>query len=294
MPGLFSRKQAPAARDYRPEDTPATPAGLFFFLLKTHFGSLVKLNLLYFLFLLPTVVWLFIMIQMINGVLTRAHIVEETVILSDLIPYLNLFLMGCVVTLLPVGPAQCGLAYVLRYLSQDKHVFVREDFFDALKANWKQGLTMIFIDGLIMSLGFIAIITYSVYAAQNQFLLFFCYFILVVLAFFLMMNKTIFPMIVTYEMRLFAIIKTSMILTLARLPRSIIATLLSTAPLLLVIGFSLYGNMSIGLTVGLIYYILIGCSLSGLIDASYSNMTFKDLLITPEDSESRTNPEDQA
>jgi len=287
MPGLFSRNQAPAARDYRPDDNPTTPLGVFFTVLRINFGNIVKVNFLYFLFMIPTIAWLIIHVLMLNNTLENAAILEQELQLTDLIPMVNMLLLGCIVTELPLGPAKCGLAYVMRFLSQDEHSFVVDDFFAAYKANWKQGLVMNLITSCINALAFMAIVSYWVESATNSFFMVFVYALMIMMVVYIMMQQFFYPFIVTYDMSLYSIIRTTMILAISRLPLSLLSLVLTS---LIGAGLTFYAlmyNMSIGLTVGLLFFAILGYALNQLIRSSFVHAIFNDMLVTPDSGRNR-------
>ena len=53
------------------------------------------------------------------------------------------------VLLIPLGLAQAGMTHVARNLARDRHSFGISDFFDTIKANWKQSLIVGIINLLI-------------------------------------------------------------------------------------------------------------------------------------------------
>ncbi len=281
MAGLFSRNQGPAPRDFRPEDNPTSPVGVFMTVLKVNFGNIVKLNLFYFLFTLPTLAWIFYNVMLINGVLENAVILQQETTFLDIVPYLSYFLLGLCVTELPLGPAKCGLAYVMRFLSQDEHSFIIDDFLAAYKENWKQGIAMNLIVCVVYWLVYIAVVSYAVRSSANAILMAPAYVLLVLFVFFCVMQQYLFPMIVTYDMSLIRIIRTSMLLTIARLPRNVLSFILAFAVGAAIFAFSLMQNMTVGVTLGVLWFALLGFALSQMIRSSFVHRTFKEMLVTP-------------
>lgn len=287
MPGLFSRNQAPAPRDFRPEDNPSSPVGVFFTVLRINFGNIVKLNLFYFLFTLPSLAWMFYNVMLINGVLENATILQQELSFLDIVPYLSYFLIGLCVTEIPLGPAKCGMAYVMRFLSQDEHSFIIDDFLAAYKENWKQGIIANLVINIVYVLVYIATISYSVRSAGNPWLMVPVYVLFVLFALFCIMQQYVFPLIVTYEMDLRQILRTALLLTLARLPRNILSFVLASAVGAAIAVFSLMQNMTIGITVGILYFAILGFAIAQMIRSSFVHRTFRDMLVTPEDAEAQ-------
>ena len=64
--------------------------------------------------------------------------------------------------LIPHGLAQAGMTNVARNLARDRHSFGISDFFDTIKANWKQALIVSIINLLVtIALGFGVLFYYN-------------------------------------------------------------------------------------------------------------------------------------
>ena len=59
---------------------------------------------------------------------------------------LNLLYLLCCIPVVTIGPATCGLVYILRNFANEKPVFMVSDFFDAFKSNFKQGFVLGLLD----------------------------------------------------------------------------------------------------------------------------------------------------
>ena len=55
---------------------------------------------------------------------------------------LNLLYLICCIPIFTIGPATAGMMYVLRNMANERPTFVVEDFFDAFKKNFKQGVVV--------------------------------------------------------------------------------------------------------------------------------------------------------
>ena len=66
---------------------------------------------------------------------------------------LNLPYVLCCIPIVTIGPATCGLVYILRNFANEKPVFMVSDFFDAFKSNFKQGFVLGILD--ILSTGIV-------------------------------------------------------------------------------------------------------------------------------------------
>ncbi|MBR4950074.1 MAG: YesL family protein [Clostridia bacterium] len=75
---------------------------------------------------------------------------------------LNVIYIIFCIPIVTIGPATCGLAYVLRKFANDEHAEVFSDFFDAFKKNFKQGLIVGIIEILFVAAFFYALQFYTI------------------------------------------------------------------------------------------------------------------------------------
>jgi uncharacterized membrane protein YesL len=73
---------------------------------------------------------------------------------------LNLLYLLCCIPIVTIGPATCGLVYILRNFANEKPVFMVSDFFDAFKSNFKQGFALGILDILTSGIVAIALLWY--------------------------------------------------------------------------------------------------------------------------------------
>ena len=73
---------------------------------------------------------------------------------------LNLLYLVCCIPIVTIGPATCGLVYILRNFANEKPVFMVSDFFDAFKSNFKQGFVIGLFDLLTTGIVSVALIWY--------------------------------------------------------------------------------------------------------------------------------------
>lgn len=174
------------------------------------------------------------------------------------------------------GIGSTGQMYVLRNWARDEHAFLWQDYKAAIKANWKQGLVVGLLNGLSIFICYIAYFTYGDMAANNSFFLIPQMLMIVLLLVWWMMNEIIFPMMVTYKMTIRQLLRNSAIMVIARLPLSfviLLGSLLVPAAILFLIPY-----VQISLLVLILFYGLIGYSLTGFVYASYANSCFDKFL----------------
>ena len=132
-------------------------------------------------------------------------------------------------TLFTFGLVNVGTAYILRNIAMGEPVFVWNDFWYAVKRNWKQALPFgafdLVVNGILIFNIASMIITESVFFTSMMFwsnlVIFLVYFI---------MRYYIYVQMVTFDLKIFKILKNSLIFTLIGMKRNILP-LLSTAVL---------------------------------------------------------------
>ena len=165
-----------------------------------------------------------------------------------------------------------GMMYVLRNWARDDHSFMWQDFREAIKDNWKQSLPLGIMNGLSFLLFFVAWTTYADFAARSSWLFGIAQgLMLVLLIIWWMMNEVIYVMMVTYQMKLFTLIRNSVLMVVARLPIAFLILLGSVGfPfLIMMIPFAPYNILVI-----VIIYLLIGFAFTGFVQASFANSCF--------------------
>lgn len=291
--------------DFRKDDLPTTRWQLFWDTLKTRLSGLVRLNLMYFVVWIPTVIVLFLAITRMYTFIMPA--VQETVdekgstvysvitnengepiysweqagieatevpnVLNSILLRALLFLVPCIAI---TGPATAGVSYVTRNWSRDEHAFIWSDFIDALKANWKLSLPVSLITGLAPLIGYMCWTFYGE-MAQNQMIMMVPQVLTVMIVILWALAVTyMHPMIVSYELGFKGIIKNSFLLGIAKLPKSVGIRLLHCVPTLIALAviFVFGVDPMVVLLILAGYYALFGLSLSRFITASYTNAIF--------------------
>ncbi len=138
-------------------------------------------------------------------------------------------------SLLTFGIINAGTAYILRNMAMGDPVFVWTDFWYAVKRNWKQALPFGIADGLINVL-----LIFNLYTTMSApdfivSMMFWSNIIVFILYFF--MRCYIYVQMVTFDLKIFKIIKNSFIFALIGLKRNIMAILGAALFLLLEIFF---------------------------------------------------------
>jgi uncharacterized membrane protein YesL len=252
--GFFNRMYYgdPRKPDLKKEDLKGNRFKLFFTVLPIRFWQLIQLNLLYSIFWIPA----FVLLQ------AQLLITQET---GD--PVSILFYLLMIPCLMLAGPATAAVSYIIRNWARDEHAWVWSDFKDAWKENWKQGLLMMLINGIVFMLFNVNLIFYGQMARENIIYSFLYYFMIMLFILFAMMNMFIFPMMVTYRLKLRQMIKNAFILTMVRLPRTFLIFILAAAIILL--------SLSVLLSIP---FFIVGLTFPAFIMISYVNWIFDEYI----------------
>ncbi len=123
------------------------------------------------------------------------------------------------VAFIGAGPASAGLNYVLGCFADDCHTFIWQDFRDKFKENFKQSLLVFVIDLIVFVLLSFAFIIYYSFGGAIGYIR---YIIAVIGVIFAAMHLYIYPMLVSYELKIKDIYKNAFILTMGKLPVNLI------------------------------------------------------------------------
>ncbi len=289
--GFFNRMYNgnPNRPDINPEDLPRNKYELFFTTLGVRFGDLIKANLLYAVFLLPALVWTVLSFTAINAIPLELTPDEMT---AQMLGSLHVYLLGLIPCLTLAGPPTAGITYILRNWSRDEHAWLWSDFKEHMGKNWKQAAVLGLIMGLALYLGFITLYNYSALMAQNQWMWIMQLIFIVLMVLFLLSFIYAFPMMVTYKLKVTQILRNSLMLALGRLPFTILFGALALLPVLAaLIAFILVKN-GIPLLVFVVFYLLLGFTLTGFVFNSYTNATFLRLM-RADTEDTHMDPEDR-
>ena len=295
--------------DFRKEDMPENRWELFWDTLRTRLSALCRLNLMYMLIWLPTMIVLLLTfmggLSNLNAIVaakegtlqaaveqsdgeenavtyTEEQITEmKNVNIPD---YLRVLLSSTLLTLIPciaiTGPATAGVAYVTRNWARDEHAFIWSDFKDAVKENWKQSLVISLITAVLPFLIYIGWTFYGQMAQQQAFMVIPQMLLLFLGLIWALSVTYMYPLLVTYQLKLKDLLRNGLLLGIARLPMSVGVRLLHCVPTLLCVLLAYLWNPMYGALILFGYYLLIGYTLSRFVTASYTNSVFDRFLNT--------------
>ena len=260
--------------DLTPEDLPRNRWALFFAMLRMRWGKLIQLNLIFLLFLLPMVIWGGINIVTMNQV--AIGVLDGTSDASMLLSLLFFWLLVNIPLSIPAGLGQAGMAFICRNWARDQHAWAWTDFIDTIKKNWKQAIGVSLLTSAGTYLLAVAFVQYPAIVGSPLFGVFLQALVGVMMAVLWLIQILIWPMMVTYQLKFGTLLRNSAVLIIARLP---FAVALGIVILLPIVAVALVPS-GIVMILGVLYYAVIGLSLTGFMGASFANAVF-DRYINP-------------
>ena len=260
--------------DYTKDDLPETRWQLFWEMLRVRFSALMRLNLMY------VVVWLPTMIVLMMGVLGifSGLITEEGELVANAADVLYSIINSTLLLLIPciaiTGIATPGVAYVTRNWSRDEHAFIWSDFKDATKDNWKQGVLTSVLTSVMPLIVYLGWNFYGEYALTSPLMTIPQVLVLMIGILWAISVTYMHPLIVSYKLSFKGVMRNALLLAIARLPMSVGIRLLHCLPTAIALGLAFVTNPLYCVLGLFLYYLLIGFSLSRFITASFTNGVF--------------------
>lgn len=124
---------------------------------------------------------------------------------------LNLLFLVCCIPIVTIGPAICGMIYVLRNYANEKPTFLLSDFLDAFKSNWKQGFALWLLFTIISVVAGISFFWYFVNSATSWAMLIPYALCILFCLIFLFVQFYAYLMAITVELKLRYILKNCLI-----------------------------------------------------------------------------------
>ncbi len=250
-PGRGVDKDAPEKRGFF----------LFFDILFRKFWRIISLSLSYTLFSIPAMLVYFFLTMFLQLWLSP---IKEPVVVIYFSTYATLFLT----CFLGAGPASAGQIYVLRNFSREDHSWVWEDLWTQAKANFKQGICVFLLDLVVLivlcSAAFMYLTQGSNMPMPPLMTMVFGFLAVLLLVIWFMMHFFIYPLMVTLDMHIGAILRTAAQLTMAKLPQCIVIFLLSIAVFALFLALYM---VNVGL---IVLFAVLGFSLTTFIYVYYA------------------------
>lgn len=237
---------------------------LFFSIYFRKFWNLVKLNLLFFAFCSPVFIS-FICISYQQKILA---------------------IVFAVIGLFTVVPATCGMFYVLRNYTQERHAFLFSDFIDAFKNNYKQAILVTLIDIVVF---FVLFNSYFFWSngdvAMPQLLKTIASaFIIMISIIYIFMHYYMYTLIVSFYLNLKQLFKNCFIFAIVGLWRNILITII-----LLILSVGLY---IVAFSPGIVLFFTIAFSTLAFIVSFITYPLIKKYMIDPVLNEQKNDEND--
>lgn len=136
-----------------------------------------------------------------------------------------LIIFGCLacLTFLTFGLVNCGCAHLLRSAVRQEPVFLFQDFFGAMKKNWKQGLILGILDLLFLFLILYDIWVFYLNYQASYFMSIGFFLSLGIFVLYLFARMYFYMLTITFDLSLYKIIKNSFIFAFLGFKRNVVA-----------------------------------------------------------------------
>ena len=267
--------------DYRKEDLPKNRWQLFWEMLRIRFAGLMRLNLMYAVAWLPVILMTLLLLGLLmagpaaGSEAGDAAAFTQEDMANAFKGMFQLYLILLIPAITLTGPFTAGVSYVTRNWARDEHAFVWSDFKDAVKANWKQALLISFITSIMPVVQYFCWTVYAGMAQENPIFVIPQMLAAMLGVVWYLAVIYMYPLMVSYKLKMKDLFRNALLLSIGRLPQSVGFRLISLVPFALGIGIYLLTSQIQWVLLGVVlYYVLIGFSLSRFIYASYTNAVF--------------------
>ena len=261
--------------DFNKDDLPTNRWQLCSEMRRVRFSALIRLNLMYVVAWLPTMIVIMIgAMSLLTGLTGEdGEMVENVMELAQSILFSTLVLLIPCVTI--TGIVTPGVAYVTRNWSRDEHAFIWSDFKDAVKENWKQGLVLSLVTSLVPLIVYTCWNFYGSLASTQSAVMIVPQVLVLMLGVIWYLAVTyMHPLIVSYKLKMKDVLRNGVLLAVARLPMSVGIRLLHCLPMVIGVGLAFFVSPMYCIRGLFAYYLIIGFSLSRFVTASYTNAVF--------------------
>ena len=211
--GLFFNWDRPGPGVMKDEQ-PKNEFERFLIPIKRNFGGFVLSNLLCLMSAIPLIAVLFIISGLFSSLFT-VNSSDEIQIIFDII--LRTFVSIIFISFWGAGPVTAGITNVMRKYAKGEHVFIFSDFKDGIKQNFRQSFAVLLID--LAESVIIAVVIPLYLNMRNG--IFFLAILLGIMFLYTLMHFYIYPLMVSYKMKLKDIYYYSLMLSAGHLLPSI-------------------------------------------------------------------------
>lgn len=240
---------------------------IFLGVLGRKFSRLILVNLMFMVFNIPAIILsyyisVYMVALFVPGANTMSMEDFRILVLDSGFPTAMFFMAVPVITF---GPAQAGLTYLLRCYSYERPTFTWSDFKDKMKENMRQGIIVSVINISVFIFLLIDLYLYPRVSNGNALFSVANGLMVIVFVLFIMACMYLYPMMVTYELRIRDLYKNAVIFALARFVPNLavlfLCFLVTVGPTLLFY----VAPSGIILVITYLLYITLGFTLPGLI-----------------------------
>ena len=214
------------------------------------FLKLMQADFLYFLCALPYLIFCFIVISPtimaclgFNDLTIQAigeYSVEETRTLAQIL--YSIIITMFIFNFFGAGPISASYAYVTRCFTRGEHVWIGSDGWDKFKENFVQSLLLIICDILVFILGFNALAFYRALSVQTSIFVIARGLTMSLMFIYMVMHYYAYQIMVTYKCTFIELIKHSIITALAKLPMTVLLTVITGGIFCLMVRYLSTGN----------------------------------------------------
>ena len=267
MNNYFYGKQGKG--DFTLADLPENRRQLFAAVLKVRWGQMIGLNLLYLVIWIPAIVWSAMNLGLLFNLAAAPTAGEALNVPSVMLNWL-MVLAPCIAI---TGPFNAGATYVLRNWARDEHSFIWSDFRDAMKGNWKQSLAVSCISGLMPLTVYGAVHFYGVQLGRSMLSILPIALVMLVALVWSLAEMLMYPMLVTYALRLRDIFRNAVLMTFGKLPYAVLIKLVTLAVPALVVLACRFAPGALGylLMATSLLYMMFMLAFNKLVTVSYAN-----------------------
>jgi uncharacterized membrane protein YesL len=268
-----------------PEKSPMLKAVEVYF---RKFGTLVRINFLIVAFNLPALILSFVsaifFLDLVFPQLSLTTVIEtlaekglgsnaplESIAATQLsLVFIVVAASLAATNLVVVGPVQAGIAYLLRNLVREEHIFLWSDFIQYARENWRFALLSSTLSGLAVTLFIVNLSFYQspglLMSSQARFII--LSLLWTVLLVWLVMQHYLYPMLVTFHLRIKSIYRNCLLFVFLRLPQNLLLLALLTLILIIIPVLLIVLGGGVGILLAFAWYLLFAFSL-----AQYVSMT---------------------
>ena len=271
MASLFHNYSKPG-KGVRKDEKKKKGISLFQELITRKFWSYMLLNVIYFISALPgmILVWFPLYGSLVD--LSSASTEEQFSALAFFALIISLF----ITVIFSLSPLSSGYYYILRRYTDEEHAWVIGDFFGKFKENWKKSVIVYVTDILIIAVCIFALRLYILLLPVYSYIAAFITLFVIALIIYAVMVPYKWIQLVTVDLKLREIYKNSLFMVLGVLRSTITYILVSVF-----YGALIYYLFASAPLYGILYMILLGFSVYGLMQAISTYPTVKKFIVEP-------------